>query len=372
MAFFLLGMSPFVPSMAGRGWVQNVATACYAIASASGGFYFSLNFGSEGMSIRCNTWSKSLTGRSGSVPVASWSFRACVVQGSTQIYIVLLWYWGAKLTDLAVFGIQSSTLVAYNPELTAITVTIAVVLWLMGLVLYLGLPEYYRQTPGQIPSFYRSVMKRRIVIWFFITVLIQNFFLSAPYGRNWRYLFSSNWAPAGAIFGLVVLFFVVVWAGLLAIFWRLSKTHTWILPVFAISLGAPRWCQIWWSTSGMGVWLPWIVSPVSGALMGRALWLWLGVLDALQGVGFGMILLQTLTRFHVAFVLVGSQVLGSIATILGRAVSPDGDGPGVVFPNVTLGLAGLRNAWFWIAMVAQLVICAGFARWFRREQLMKP
>lgn len=308
----------------------------------------------------------------GSVPVASWSFRACVIQGSTQIYIVVLWFWGAKLTDLAVAGIQSSTLVTYNAKLTAITVPIAIVLWLVGLVIYLGLPDYYRRSPGQIPSFYQSIMKRRIVIWFFVTVLIQNFFLSAPYGRNWRYLFSSRWAPAGAIFGLVVLFFIFVWAGLLTIFWRLSQTHTWILPVFAISLGAPRWCQIWWSTSGMGVWLPWMGPPISGALMGRALWLWLGVLDALQGVGFGMILLQTLTRFHVTYVLVGSQVLGSIATIVGRACSPDGDGPGVVFPNVTLGLGGLRNAWFWIAMIAQLVICAGFARWFRREQLTKP
>ena len=123
----------------------------------------------------------------------------------------------------------------------------------------------------------------------------------------------------------------------------------------------------------MAVWLPWMgASPVSGAMMARALWLWLGVLDAVQGVGFGMILLQTLTRFHVTFVLVGSQVLGSVATVVARACAPDGNGPGVVFPNVTLELSGLRNAWFWVAVVAQVVVCAGFARWFRREQLMKP
>jgi alpha-1,3-glucan synthase len=29
------------------------------------------------------------------------------------------------------------------------------------------------------------------------------------------------------------------------------------MPVFAIGLGAPRWCQIWWGTSGMGLYVPW-------------------------------------------------------------------------------------------------------------------
>lgn len=147
MAFFLLGVAPYASSIAGRGWIQNVATACYAIASSSGAFFFSLNFGSEG-----------------SVPVATWSFRACVIQGSQQIYVVVLWYWGAKLTDIAVSGQVASKLVAYGPGLTAITTPIAIILWGIGVIIYLGLPDYYRQAPGQIPSFYRAVNKRRIVI----------------------------------------------------------------------------------------------------------------------------------------------------------------------------------------------------------------
>ncbi|KKY18703.1 putative alpha-glucan [Phaeomoniella chlamydospora] len=49
MAFFLLGLSPFCKTSAGTGWVQNVATGLYALASASGSLYFALNFGSEGM-----------------------------------------------------------------------------------------------------------------------------------------------------------------------------------------------------------------------------------------------------------------------------------------------------------------------------------
>ena len=52
-----------------------------------------------------------------------------------------------------------------------------------------------------------------------------------------------------------------------------------------MGLGAPRWVQILWSTSNMGHYLPWAAGPVASAIAGRSLWLWLGVLDAVQGVG---------------------------------------------------------------------------------------
>ena len=48
MQFFFIGMAHFVPTVAGRGWVQNVATAMYAMASSSGSIFFALNFGDEG------------------------------------------------------------------------------------------------------------------------------------------------------------------------------------------------------------------------------------------------------------------------------------------------------------------------------------
>ena len=355
MAFFLLGMAPYGTSVLERGWIQNVATAFYAVASSSGAFFFSLNFGSEG-----------------SVPVATWSFRACVIQGSQQIYVVVLWFWGSRLTQETLKGIVVQRTTVYGPTLTGITIPIALFLWSIGVILYRGLPDYYRQTPGQIPSFYQSVMRRKIVLWFFVTVLIQNFFLSAPYGRNWRYLFSSAHAPAWMIWLLVIAFFVVLWAVMLWAFSSLSKRHSWILPMFAVALGAPRWCQMLWGTSGMGAWVPWAGSPLAGALVGRTLWLWLGTLDAIQGVGFGMILLQTLTRFHVVFALVCAQVLGSIATIVARAAAPDGNGPATVFPNLAMSLDGLKHPAFWVTIVFQLIICAGFFRWFRKEQLTKP
>lgn len=355
MAFFLLGLAPYGSTISGRGWIQNVATAFYAIASSSGAFFFSLNFGSEG-----------------SVPVATWSFRACVIQGSQQIYVVVLWFWGSQLTQETLRGIVVQQTTIYGPTLTGITTPLAFLLWSIGVVLYLGLPDYYRQTPGQIPSFYASITRRKIVLWFFVTVIIQNYFLSAPYGRSWRYLFSSVHAPAWTIWMLILAFFVMLWAAMLWMFSILSKRHSWILPMFAVALGAPRWCQMLWGTSGMGEWVPWAGSPLAGALVGRSLWLWLGTLDAIQGVGFGMILLQTLTRFHVVFALVCAQVLGSIATIVARATAPDGNGPGTVFPNLAMSLDGLRYPWFWVTIVFQLAICAGFFRWFRKEQLTKP
>jgi alpha-1,3-glucan synthase len=43
-----------------------------------------------------------------------------------------------------------------------------------------------------------------------------------------------------------------------------------------------------------------------------------------------------------------------------------------VFPNFALGAAGLREAGFWLGLVFQIVICVGFAAFFRKEQLSKP
>jgi alpha-1,3-glucan synthase len=247
-----------------------------------------------------------------------------------------------------------------------------VLLAFIGVALYLGLPDFYRSSPGNVPSFYSALRRRKIILWFFIVVIIQNYFLSAQYGRNWRYLWSSNLVPAWGILLLVLVFFGAVWIAVFTVFRRLSIEHSWILPIFAIGLGAPRWAQMLWGTSGMGSFIPWAATPAIGALLGRALWLWLGVLDALQGVGFGMILLQTMTRFHVAFTLTAAQVVGSVVTMVARATAPNNIGPGPVFPNLALTMDGLGDALFWVALVLQGVVCIGFFMFFRKEQLFKP
>lgn len=359
LAFFLIGMGPYANYMDGsRGWLFSCATGFYAVAAASGSLFFSLNFGTEG-----------------GTPVSTWIFRASIIQGIQQLYVSGLWRAGSTLDRL---GSQSgaknpaSGLLTSNSTLTAITVPIAIILWAIGVLLFFCLPSYYRQRPGAIPSFYRALLRRRVVLWFFVTVILQNYFLATLYGRNWQYLFSSQHAPSWAVGLLLVLFFVGVWGFILYLLYIISKEHSWVPPILGVCLGAPRWCQEFWAVSGIAAYVPW-GGATSGALLGRTLWLWLGVLDEVQGIGLGMLLLQTLPRFHVAATLMACQVIGSAATIVARASSPDRLGPGDVFPNFALDAHwGLTRAWFWIALFAQVIICLGFLKFFRREQLFKP
>ena len=63
------------------------------------------------------------------------------------------------------------------------------------------------------------------------------------YGRNWMFLWSVP-IPKLAILGLIFTFFIIVWGMMLWVLTYFSKTHTWLLPVFAVGLGAPRCCQV--------------------------------------------------------------------------------------------------------------------------------
>ncbi|KAK9425223.1 hypothetical protein SUNI508_13206 [Seiridium unicorne] len=357
-AFFLLGMTPYAATPAGSQWIQSVASGLYAFGSASGFLFFTQNFGNEG-----------------GTPVRTWVFRACAIQGTQQLYMAALWYWGSSASTRVSNGVMSSSLLGSTRIVTAIGVPIAVLMWTISILLYIGLPAYYRAKPGDVPAFYPSLLRRKVVVWFFVVVIIQNYWLSAPYGRSWAYLWSSNVAPGWTIALLMLFFFVVVWAVILAFFSGLSREHSWALPLFAIGLGAPRWCQMLWGTSGMGLYLPWVpgTSDLAGALLGRCLWLWLGVLDTVQSVGFGMMLLQTLARLHMAGAVAAAQVLGSIFTIAARASAPNKIGPGPVFPNLPMDLwGGVCNVWLWVPLAMQLAICVGFFVFFRKEQLFKP
>lgn len=362
-AFFLLGMTPYASTTLGTTWVQNVASGLYAFGSASGFMFFTLNFGTEG-----------------GTAVQAWIFRACIIQGIQQIYIAALWYWGDYISSLSNSGSTISLLTTSSPIVTAVTVPIALIVWLVGAALFIGLPDAYRSQPGNVPALYASLLRRKVVVWFFVVVAIQNFWLSGPYGRNWGYLWSSEHVPAWGIAILAVFFFVGVWIAALWGLASVSSEHSWALPLFAIGLGAPRWAQELWGTSGMGSYLPWVLSGGSGAtaqtvgaLVGRGLWLWLGLLDTLQGVGFGMILMQTLTRVHMGGAIACAQVIGSAFTILARAKAPDATGPGTVFPNLALDFwGGISDVYFWVALLMQLVAAAGFFVFFRKEQLFKP
>ncbi|TBU22714.1 hypothetical protein BD311DRAFT_822659 [Dichomitus squalens] len=194
LAFFLIGL----PSVTAKLNIAHVslssaATWAYAVASAAAFCFFGLNFGEEAgaatevLDVTCDI-------------LAPW-------------WIVLI------VWPLAVM----SLLFAY-------------------LMLY-GLPHYYRQTPPKVPNFLRTLSRRKIVLWFLGSEILRDHWLSGPYGRNWSFLWNvpiSKWQIAV----LVVAFFIFVWAIMMGILTWLSKTHTWLLPVFTVGLGAPRWCQM--------------------------------------------------------------------------------------------------------------------------------
>ena len=80
--------------------------------------------------------------------------------------------------------------------------------------------------------------------------------------------------------------------------------------------------------------------PIGSALGGRALWLWLGLPDSLQGVGLGMMLSQTLTRIHFAGVIMMAQLVGALVTMLAKATAPTRNSPGEVFSDFSEGPGG--------------------------------
>ena len=196
LAFTLIGVAHWESNEFNRGWIQNVASGAYAAASSSGSLFFALNFGDES-----------------GAPVREWVFRACMIQGTQQAYIIGLWYWGSTITAATSNGITDPQGYVTNTwKMTyvivplysshggfanmilnsAICLPIAVFLWVIGLLIFFGLPNYYRQTPGKVPSFYKSVLRRKIIMWNFVVVIIQNWFLSAPYGRNWSCEYSFH------------------------------------------------------------------------------------------------------------------------------------------------------------------------------------
>lgn len=308
----------------------------------------------------------------GGAPTKQWITRALVVSGFAQIYSMGLWYWGSIVADTdptATVFVGTSKV----PQAVVVGVPICLLCWAIGVVLYLGLPDFYRQAPATIPGFFISLYRRKVVPWFFVMIILQNYWLSAPYGRSWQFLFTTQHVPGWGIFLLALGFYCGLWALVLYAFSYFSDEHTWLLPIFAIGLCAPRWAQEFWGTSGIGWYLPWAGGPVGSTILSRCLWLWLGLLDNIQGVGIGMMLLATLTRNHVLTVLIGAQVVGSVFTMLARATSPNALSPNTTFPDFSQGvMPGIASPYFWLCLIFQLIIPIGFFKFFRKEQVSKP
>ncbi|KAG6879976.1 hypothetical protein C0992_008569 [Termitomyces sp. T32_za158] len=310
LAFFLIAL----PSLSStlhpvHRVMSSIATWSYAVASAAAFLFFGLNFGEEA-----------------GAATEVWTLRACVVQGSQQIWVAALWYWGFTLN-----GQQDN----YVPPwwIVLICWPLAIMSFVFAYLMLHGLPEYYRQTPPKVPHFIKTLLRRKLVLLFLASEILRDYWLSGPYGRNWSYLWSVD-IPKWRILLLVVTFFVFVWAGIMLVLTHFSKTHTWLLPVFAML----------WGTSSLALYIPW--AGKAGPYLGISLWLWLGVLDAVQGVGLGMILLQTLSRLHVCATLAFSQIIGSVCVMIARATAPNRIGPSSVFPDAAKwdfsdGLSGM-------------------------------
>ncbi|KAI0341602.1 glycoside hydrolase family 13 and glycosyltransferase family 5 domain-containing protein [Trametopsis cervina] len=353
LAFFLIGLPSVAPALHGaHDILTSLATWSYAVASAAAFLFFGLNFGEEA-----------------GAATEVWMMRAVVVQGSQQIWVAALWYWGNHLN-----GATSNSMPPW--WIVLIVWPFAVISFLFAYLMLFGLPDYYRQTPPKVPNFLRTLFRRKLVLWFLGSEILRDYWLSGPYGRNWGFLWSVP-IPQWQILLLVIAFFIGVWAIMLGVLTYFSKTHTWLLPVFAVGLGAPRWCQMLWGTSSLALYIPW--AGRAGPYLGISLWLWLGVLDAVQGVGLGLILLQTLSRLHVCATLAFAQIIGSICVMVARATAPNKVGPESVFPDLGKwdfqeGLKGspMASAPFWLAMICQIVIVIGYFWFYRKEQLARP
>jgi alpha-1,3-glucan synthase len=201
----------------------------------------------------------------------------------------------------------------------------------------------------------------KLVLWFLVAEFFKTFFLSGQYGRNWRFLWSQ---PLGLPITLTLIgvFWIGLWAVGVWVMYRASRVHSWVLPVFAAGLLAPRWAQILWSVSDVGTSLAWANGASAGLAL--SLWLVLGVLDGFQVLGLVTMLMQTLTRIHLVAVMSMAQGLGVVAFMLVKWTGVDQ----WAFVNPAMADAPLPVV-FWGAFVVQIVLALGCFVWFRREQL---
>lgn len=174
--------------------ITRVATYCYAIASAGGFLFFGLNFGEEA-----------------GAATEVWITRACIVQGLQQIWVSALWYWGYTLngTDPKTYVVPRAIMYVVWP--------LAVLSLAFSYLLFFGLPDYYRQIPPYVPNFFKTLFRRKLVIWFLISEVLRNYWLSGPYGRNWQFLWSIESVPRWAIVIEIAVFFIGVWGLLLGL-----------------------------------------------------------------------------------------------------------------------------------------------------------
>ncbi|KAJ3211621.1 Cell wall alpha-1,3-glucan synthase ags1 [Entophlyctis luteolus] len=338
--FFIYAVAVFLTAFAGySSKIAKLSIWVYTFASSSGPLFLFLNFGED----------------VGSFTIV-WTARSIVIDGLRQFVSLGLWYFGSQITG------TTSTI-------QAISFVASVVLALIGITVAIGLPDFYRTDPPSIPFFMRQLFRRKLVVIYVVAIFLQNFFLSGPLGRVMTFLWSQGAILSAVETWIIAAIFVfIIWPLVLGSVGYLTRTHSWVIPIFGAGMISPRWALTMWTTSGISLGYSTIFSHA--VLANIVMWLWLSLCDAVQQVGFGMMLLQSLTRTHVGGALLVAQFFGAIGAMLSRAFAPDSLGPGPVFPNISLhfGIGG----WFWGVLVLQFVIALSLIFVYRFEQLSKP
>jgi len=155
LAFFLIGLPSIHPALHGvHAPLASAATWCYAAASAAAFAFFGLNFGEEA-----------------GAATEVWILRACIVQGTQQVWVAGLWYWGDRLKGAQPDNITPWWIVTAVWPLSVMSFVFAY------LMLY-GLPDYYRQTPPKVPNFLKTLFRRKLVLWFLGSEILRDYWLS--------------------------------------------------------------------------------------------------------------------------------------------------------------------------------------------------
>lgn len=81
------------------------------------------------------------------------------------------------------------------------------------------------QIPPYVPNFFKTLFRRKLVIWFLISEVLRNYWLSGPYGRNWQFLWSLVQVPRWAVVVEIAIFFVGVWGLLMGLL--ISESRKW-------------------------------------------------------------------------------------------------------------------------------------------------
>ena len=193
----------------------------YAVASAAGFLFFGLNFGEEA-----------------GAATEVWVTRACIVQGLQQIWGEQSWSVELVCTyecsfRLVVLGLHTQWRRPdriHRPSHNYVHCLAA-----CGHVDGLCIPHVLGssrvlppgssnssdesmsdsssmlQIPPYVPNFFKTLLRRKLVIWFLISEILRDYWLSGPYGRNWQFLWAAAAVPRWVIVVEIAVFFVGVW-----------------------------------------------------------------------------------------------------------------------------------------------------------------